>query len=212
MTDHNALIRTVLSNPEDDAPRLIYADWLEEHGRVEDAEFIRVQIELARRGFGGPLRENEEGDFRYPRDMEPLITRQTQLWLGGFGLPDLPDGLINLAMPYGSPQSENLLVRRGFVERAMVSSTRFFKVAAPLFAQQPVTQVCLWGLQPSSIRSGFGWVHDFGGGRYDQIPDELWGFVYGDDIADRIFPTAEAALAALSQACVRYGRAQAGLE
>jgi uncharacterized protein (TIGR02996 family) len=31
----------------DDAPRLIYADWLEEHGDEERAEFIRVQIERA---------------------------------------------------------------------------------------------------------------------------------------------------------------------
>jgi uncharacterized protein (TIGR02996 family) len=37
--------------PEDDAPRLILADWLEEHGlpgEAERAEFIRVQVALAR--------------------------------------------------------------------------------------------------------------------------------------------------------------------
>ena len=35
--------------PEDDAPRLIYADWLDEHGEPERAEFIRVQCKLERR-------------------------------------------------------------------------------------------------------------------------------------------------------------------
>lgn len=45
MTD--SPLPAVLANPHDVAPRLIYADWLEEHGQQERAEFIRVQIELA---------------------------------------------------------------------------------------------------------------------------------------------------------------------
>jgi uncharacterized protein (TIGR02996 family) len=32
----------------DDAPRLVFADWLEEHGRPERGRFIRAQCELAR--------------------------------------------------------------------------------------------------------------------------------------------------------------------
>jgi uncharacterized protein (TIGR02996 family) len=39
----DAFIRAVIANPADDAPRLIYADWLEENGRPERAEFIRLQ-------------------------------------------------------------------------------------------------------------------------------------------------------------------------
>jgi uncharacterized protein (TIGR02996 family) len=29
---HAGALRYILANPEDDAPRLVYADWLEEHG------------------------------------------------------------------------------------------------------------------------------------------------------------------------------------
>ena len=43
-----ALLQAVLDDPEDDGIRLIYADWLEEHGRAERAAFIRAQIEDAR--------------------------------------------------------------------------------------------------------------------------------------------------------------------
>jgi uncharacterized protein (TIGR02996 family) len=43
-----AFLQAIRDNPEDDAPRLIYADWLEEHGDPERAEFIRVQCEQAR--------------------------------------------------------------------------------------------------------------------------------------------------------------------
>jgi uncharacterized protein (TIGR02996 family) len=45
--DQAALYRGILATPHADLPRLVYADWLEEHGRAERAEFIRVQIELA---------------------------------------------------------------------------------------------------------------------------------------------------------------------
>lgn len=40
------LLAAVLDDPGDDAPRLIMADWLEDHGEPERAEFIRVQCEV----------------------------------------------------------------------------------------------------------------------------------------------------------------------
>ena len=45
--DDQAFLRAICENPNDDAPRLVYADWLEERGRAERAEYIRIQIELA---------------------------------------------------------------------------------------------------------------------------------------------------------------------
>lgn len=47
MNDGDALLASVLAAPDDDAPRLVYADWLDEHGEGERAELIRVQSELA---------------------------------------------------------------------------------------------------------------------------------------------------------------------
>ncbi|QJW96802.1 TIGR02996 domain-containing protein [Frigoriglobus tundricola] len=49
MSDEAALLRTIYAEPDDDAPRLVYADWLDENGQPERAEFLRVQIELANR-------------------------------------------------------------------------------------------------------------------------------------------------------------------
>ena len=48
MTDHDALLAAVIANPDEDTPRLAYADWCDENGRPERAEFIRVQIRLER--------------------------------------------------------------------------------------------------------------------------------------------------------------------
>src|SRR5262245_26732826 len=82
MNDHHAFQQAILANPDDDAPRLIYADWPEEQGDSDRAEFIRVQCELAQM----PRRE--------PR-RKPLVTRELdllfkhyQLWSRGF--PSLP--------------------------------------------------------------------------------------------------------------------------
>lgn len=47
MTDGDALRAAILDNPDDDTPRLVYADWLDEAGQSDYAEFIRVQIELS---------------------------------------------------------------------------------------------------------------------------------------------------------------------
>lgn len=38
------LLQAVLDAPEEDAPRLVYADWFEEHGQTERAQFIRFQV------------------------------------------------------------------------------------------------------------------------------------------------------------------------
>ncbi len=39
----------IVENIDDDTPRLVYADWLTENGHDDRAEFIRVQVERARR-------------------------------------------------------------------------------------------------------------------------------------------------------------------
>src|SRR5262245_27199497 len=41
-------IQAICDDPAEDAPRLVYADWLEETGRPDRAEVIRVQCDLAR--------------------------------------------------------------------------------------------------------------------------------------------------------------------
>lgn len=47
MDEREALITAILDAPDDDLPRLVLADWLDEHGENDRAEFIRLQIELA---------------------------------------------------------------------------------------------------------------------------------------------------------------------
>jgi uncharacterized protein (TIGR02996 family) len=50
--ERRALVAAIIANPDEDTPRLAFADWLQEHGDTHDrarAEFIRLQIRVARK-------------------------------------------------------------------------------------------------------------------------------------------------------------------
>ena len=44
--EESSLVSAVVASPEDDSPRLAYADWLDSHARGERAEFIRLQCQI----------------------------------------------------------------------------------------------------------------------------------------------------------------------
>jgi uncharacterized protein (TIGR02996 family) len=124
MTQDDAFLQAILTEPDDDTPRLVYADWLDEHGDPARAEFIRVQIALA------PL------DRRDP-DAEPLRRRAVELlrehqeaWQEG--LPELPEG-----MSWGE-------CRRGFIDEVYASRADELRaLAGPILAAVPLRRLTL---------------------------------------------------------------------
>ena len=46
MTQDNVFVQAIIDSLDDDTRRLVYADWLDEHGQPEYARFIRLQIPL----------------------------------------------------------------------------------------------------------------------------------------------------------------------
>lgn len=48
MTPDDTFLQAIIKNPDDSAARLVFADWREEHGQLDMAEYLRVQCELAR--------------------------------------------------------------------------------------------------------------------------------------------------------------------
>jgi len=48
-SDEDAFLRAIRDKPEDDAPRLIFADWLDDHEQPERAEYLRIEVEAYRR-------------------------------------------------------------------------------------------------------------------------------------------------------------------
>jgi uncharacterized protein (TIGR02996 family) len=55
-TDRDALLAAIRADPDDDTPRLVFADWLEEHGEADFARFIRLEIERDRLPRDDPRR------------------------------------------------------------------------------------------------------------------------------------------------------------
>jgi uncharacterized protein (TIGR02996 family) len=73
MNTGEALLHACLDNPDDDTPRLVYADWLQENGDPDRAEFIRLQIEIARQGYIGCIPagiEDREWELRTAHEAE----------------------------------------------------------------------------------------------------------------------------------------------
>lgn len=93
MSERDALLRAICDNPDDDTARLVFADWLQEHGDEERAEFIRLQIQLSR----GNYRPSEEAKLK--RRLKKLNVH-TASWKLEF------------------PKAEHVAFRRGFIERA----------------------------------------------------------------------------------------------
>ena len=71
-----AFLEAIRDSPEDDAPRLVYADWLDDHGDTARAEFIRVQCELAR------MPNDEERRAGLESRERELLSANRATWLG----------------------------------------------------------------------------------------------------------------------------------
>jgi uncharacterized protein (TIGR02996 family) len=119
-------LREISANPEDDTVRLVYADWLEDHGQAERAELIRVQTALAD--------PPEDGDkYRALRAQEAaLLDRHGKEWFA----------------PLRKRGVRAWVLRRGLVERVTLSASRFLEHADPLLALAPIHTVHLTGARP----------------------------------------------------------------
>lgn len=72
MSDEAAFLTAIRAQPSDDTARLVYADWLQEHGQDDRAEFIRVQCEIARFGTSSRQQLRKEALKALRRQKEAL--------------------------------------------------------------------------------------------------------------------------------------------
>jgi uncharacterized protein (TIGR02996 family) len=125
MTPEDAFLADIIEHPDDDTPRLVYADWHEDHGQPERAEFVRVQITLASLPPDDPRRpalKAREGE---------LLARHEADWRGQVG-----PGLVHR------------VYRRGFVEALRIQAQTFVMCFGDLHRLGPIRQLSLVGVQP----------------------------------------------------------------
>ena len=109
--DEDALLNGIAADPAADLPRLVYADWLEEHGQDLRAEFIRVQCEIAKLEVG-------------PRD---VIDRNVHLWRRQQELIDRHMGELLEGVPYRVGHKLGIWPRyvRGFIDELRLDQNEF---------------------------------------------------------------------------------------
>ena len=90
MSQHQAFLQAIVEAPDDDVPRLIYADFLEEQGDADRADFIRTQVQLARSG-DLPVKIPAFSDPEAVKAHRLLPTALAQLQSGAQARPRTPD-------------------------------------------------------------------------------------------------------------------------
>src|SRR5262245_54845051 len=114
MTKEDDFLAHICEQPEDDTPRLIYADWLEDHGNHARAEFIRSQIELARLTSDSPRRRQLAAQAR------ELLSKHGKKWTAVV-----------------RPLVEEFHFHRGFLDQVTISAANLIDHAAEIFRSWP---------------------------------------------------------------------------
>jgi uncharacterized protein (TIGR02996 family) len=117
-----AFLRAIIEQPDDDLPRLVYADYLDERGDCARAEFIRVQCELAK-----PSGDPSGHDALAEREQE-LLRRHSAAWVGPLGR-----------------LLDSSWFHRGFIEHIQLDVRHFVELADQIFAALPVRWVDCYG-------------------------------------------------------------------
>lgn len=123
MDHEGAFLQAIREQPDDDAHRLIYADWLEEQGgaeRTARAAFIRAQCRLAALSDDDPLRDKLEDEAA------DILAEHERDWT---------QPLHGIA--------EDWHFSRGFLERITIRGEEFLTHAELLFESAPLRKIHL---------------------------------------------------------------------
>jgi uncharacterized protein (TIGR02996 family) len=126
MTIRAGFLADIIEHP-DDTPRLICADWLEEHGDPDRAEFIRLQIALAKMAEDAPARKEAKArEWQLRRQHGDTWRQEVPVWA-----------------------RERPKFQRGFVAEIEGTARLFLKGAPGLFRRAPIQGV---KLRPSAAQ------------------------------------------------------------
>jgi uncharacterized protein (TIGR02996 family) len=196
-----ALLMTIRAKPEDNAPRLIFADWLEENGEEERAKLVREHLLHPRRDphFGtliwrllgdelGELctfRRGEKRHFGHQGTATVLVGNQFSL--------------------------VRVILERGFVSEIRTNLSTFFAICRGIVQNHPVYKWSISGPSPLNTSRDSRWFC-VSEGQVDSphgLPLELYCLLDGYKETENtseyaIYDSQKDANSALERACLRY--------
>jgi uncharacterized protein (TIGR02996 family) len=194
MDDHEALVAAIAANPDDDAPRLAFADWLEERGDAARAGFVRDQVLLDRTPPGSDeyrqlhRRTTDTLRANLPAWIQPAcdLFGQPASWKPmrrpGRGLAVAIVGEVPRASLVFRHVLDWLAFERGDI--GAVGGSFNSKDDAPnlarLLVRHPITTLALRSFHPASWDSA-------GIGQLNQIRELTWNRLFEDDHALTLF-------------------------
>lgn len=139
-----AFLSAIIERPADDTPRLIYADWLEEQGRGEWAEFIRAAI--------------AKGDDDSQAEFHELVKRTDpygEAEVFGLRAPWRMTCYRPLHELRSKHRIPTTLTRRGFIAVVSCTAADWLAHAATITASQPIEMVTLTTVLPRNEMLAF---------------------------------------------------------
>ena len=182
MRTEQALYQAILDNPADDLPRLVFADWLEEHGGQKGfvrAEFIRDSVRLF-----------------------PVLPR-TNIGTDGNLFAMLPVEERALAN-----HGHGLCWHRGFLGQMAKPSGWWLEYGAWAIRQFPIELPCTTDKRPAWNRLGWFWNGHAPGDPHYRLPDQWYTRLKRppDERNVCLYSDQMAAIADLSQAILAHAR------
>ncbi len=128
--NHPGFLKAICEEPDDDAHRLIYADWLDDHGESDRAEFIRLQC---------ALEEVDDDDEAMTLREAELLRQHGETWRAE--LPGLPKVVWGNAF------------RRGFIDGVSLPNYNVWRSQGlAMLAASPLEMVCIHQVTPNTVR------------------------------------------------------------
>ncbi len=187
MNDQLALLKAIIMNPKEDSLRLIYADWLQEHGEEDRAEFIRIQVQLANTNpavlemvAGCPNHTWEAKEYYITKELRrrerELLEKKRSQWV-----PELHDAcwMVNSLKVVGHGSVIVCDFNRGFISYIQCSAEDFLRHADQLVWNEKMVDKC---------SKNYGKGHHSSEGHWSQGPHWHCEECGGKEVASRPCP------------------------
>jgi uncharacterized protein (TIGR02996 family) len=118
MSEERGFLKAILERPDDDTRKLVYADWLEEHGDPR-GEYLRLMVKVRQERV--VTEEQRRRHDELSAELAELRTQQMQAWGAGRG---------------DSPESDGRLRRMNELECQLADLSREMRQAVPARLQE----------------------------------------------------------------------------